>query len=207
MEPIISSIKQHHTHRYGFCLSWDNPDLMYVPLPKSASTWTEGVLSKSLGNPNKMNFHDSKLYRRHSIVVLRDPVESWVAGIAEFLSRNCGNYQLTNEETIDLIFKQVTFDEHTDNSVNFLSGLHVDRCTFFKFDQDYTANIKHYIENYLGCVFVDSNVHNEKSATSAKFAGIIQDRLNNNTSYRKQIEDYYKKDQQLMDQIKFYVAR
>jgi len=207
MEPIISSVKQRHKHRYGFCLSWDNPDIMYVPLPKCASTWTEGVLIKSLGNAVKMNLHDSRLYRRHSIVVLRDPVEAWVSGIAEFLSRNCGHYQLDNEETIDLIFKQIVFDEHTDSSVNFLSGLHVDRCTFFKLDQDYDVNLKHYIENYLGRLFINSDSHNEKSATSERFASIIQDNLNNNANYRKLLNKHFEKDQQLMDQIKFYVAR
>ena len=85
-------------HVFGECMSHPDRDLMYIHIPKNASSWTK---------PNLLhwgwqfyNYHHSyNFYQKHAIVVLRDPVERWLSGIGEYMysyHRNLDSAHLSN---------------------------------------------------------------------------------------------------------------
>ena len=74
---------QSKGHVFGECMSLPDNDLMYVNIPKNASSWTKpNLLDWKWEN---YNYHTDNLYHKTAIIVLRDPVERWLSGIAEYL--------------------------------------------------------------------------------------------------------------------------
>ena len=87
---------RHKDHVYGECMSHPEHDLMYVYVPKNASSWTKPNLQD--WNWEFYNFHTDNL-NKHALVVLRDPVERWLSGISEYLTLYHINMQLPFYET------------------------------------------------------------------------------------------------------------
>jgi hypothetical protein len=195
---------QHKGHVYGECMSRPGIDLMYIYIPKNVSSWTK---------PNLLdwdwefyNYHTDNL-RKHALVVLRDPVERWLSGIAEYLTLYHCDMQVPVRETEQLIFDRITFDDHTERQVKFLQGIDTDNCTFMWCDDSYRANFSNFASNYLG-----SNKYHkynyqhvsEDSADRKRFKNIFRNLVDNNEPYRKRIQQHFAADYELIQQVKFY---
>ena len=86
---------------------------MYVYIPKNASSWTKPNLRD--WGWQFYNYHTDQL-NKTAIVVLRDPVERWLSGIAEYfaLYQNTTNDLVDNKSLQQIIFDRITFDDHTE---------------------------------------------------------------------------------------------
>jgi hypothetical protein len=198
---------QHKGHVYGECMSGPNHDLMYVYIPKNASSWTK---------PNLIdwgwefyNYHTDNL-SKHALVVLRDPVERWLSGIAEYLTLYHTDMQAPFYETERLIFDRVTFDDHTEKQVKFLEGLDTDNCTFMMCEGGYRANFSNFIAMHLGdnkYFKYDYQHVSESCLNRSRFKRIFRTLLDNNPKYLERIKQHFADDYKLIEQVNFYGTR
>ena len=198
---------QHKGHVYGECMSKPDIDFMYVYIPKNASSWTKPNL-KDWGW-EFYNYHTDYL-NKHALVVLRDPVERWLSGIAEYLTLYHTDMQTPFYETERLIFDRVTFDDHTEKQVKFLEGIDTDRCTFMMCDSNYRANFSNFIAERLGDNKYHKYAHqhvSELCPIRSRFKRIFKRLLDENPKYLDRITQHFADDYKLIEQVKFYGTR
>lgn len=198
----------HKGHVFGECMSHPDSDLMYVNIPKNASSWTKPNLLD--WGWKAQNYHTDQLDKT-AIVVLRDPVDRWLSGIAEYLALyhpNFGNGEWT-EHVFDIIFDTITFDDHTEQQVKFLQGLDTDRCVFFRCDQLYRQDFSKFLNEqgmanryhryeYQHVSENDPVRHNFKEL----FKATIQ-----NSKYLDNVKRHFAADYDLINSIKYYGSR
>jgi hypothetical protein len=206
---VVDSIYdwQHKGHVMGECMSHPNSDLMYVYIPKNASSWTKPNL-KDWGW-EFYNYHTDNL-NKHAVVVLRDPVDRWLSGIAEYLALYHPTMQYPFQETIDLIFDRICFDDHTEKQVKFLHKLDTDNCTFFICDKEYRNNFSNFVTENLGenkYYKYDLQHVSEHCPIRSRFKRIFQKLLDNNPKYLENVRNYYAADYKLIDSVKLYGKR
>lgn len=195
---------EHKGHDYGTCMSHPGGSLMYVNIPKNASSWTK---------PNLLdwgwefyNYHTDVLGHKISIVVLRDPVERWLSGIAEYFALYHPNFQLSDPEIIDLVFDRVCFDDHTEKQINFIHGLDTDRCVFLKCDKNYSQNFSNLLSQHEmpNRYFNYEEQHvSDASPVRKQFKEMFRREIQN-PKYLKRVEDYFRLDYDLIQSVKFY---
>ncbi len=195
-------------HTYGTCMSSPSTDLMYVNIPKNASSWTKPNL-QDWGWEFYNYYDDQGFENKIPIIVLRDPIERWLSGIAEYFALYHPDFKIFNEETIELIFARVCFDDHTEQQIKFVHGLDIGKSIFLKCDTDYRKNFSDLLNSYnmpnryfnYAYQHVSSNNDLRK-----KFKEIFTNEIQK-SKYLKSIKDYYSIDYQLMDSVKFYESR
>jgi len=196
----------HKGHRFGECMSHPNSDLMYINIPKNASSWTKPNLQD--WGWEFYNYHTDQLDKT-AIVVLRDPVERWLSGIAECLTLYHPTFDLQDMETVELIFDRIVFDDHTEQQVKFLQGIDTDRCIFLWCDDNYRQNFSNLIAEYFGpnrYYKYDYQHVSENSPERRNFKKIFSREIEN-PKYLKQVQDYFKQDYELINSVKFYGSR
>jgi len=191
-------------HIQGQCMShWDSP-YMYINIPKNASSWTK---------PNLMDYGwEFYNYRtdgldKHSLIVLRDPVERWVSGIAEFLTLYHPKFTASDSELVDLIFDRIAFDDHTERQVYFLHGININNSTFFWCDENYRKNFSTFIHENYGPNRYNNYAYqhvSENSPERKRFKEIFNSALTQNSKYLEQLQNHFRLDYQLIEQVKFY---
>ena len=198
---------KHKGHVYGECMSRKDIDLMYVYIPKNASSWTKPNLKD--WDWEFFNYHTDNL-NKHALVVLRDPIDRWISGIAEYLALYHSNMQLPFYETERLIFDRICFDDHTEKQVKFLHGLFTDNCTFMMCDENYRANFSSFVTKKLG----DNKYYNyayqhvsELCPNRSRFTRIFKKLLQTNPKYLEAIQNHFRQDYELIKNVKFYGTR
>jgi hypothetical protein len=197
---------QRQGHVFGECMSHSDSDLMYVNIPKNASSWTKpNLLDWSWEN---YNYHTDNLYHKTAIVVLRDPVERWISGIAEYLylyHRGWPNEAFT-QSMLDLVFDKIAFDDHTEKQVYFVKGLDLSRCVFFWFDENYRERFSQFLtDNGMPNKYHRyakqhvSDLEPVRKNYKEIFSSAIKD-----SKYLYQIEQYFKQDYELINSVTFY---
>ena len=200
---------QHKGHVYGECMSKEGVNLMYVYIPKNASSWTKPNLRD--WGWEFFNYHTDLLYK-DALVVLRDPVDRWLSGIAEYFAlyhphMSTGHF---TQSVIDLVFDRVTFDDHTEKQIKFLQGLNTDHCTFMMCDKNYRKNFSDFIKTHCGDNKYDRYDYqhvSENSPTRKQFKMLFNEAINDQPKYLQRIQDYFEEDYRLIEQVQFYGTR
>jgi hypothetical protein len=198
---------RHKGHVYGECMSHPEHDLMYIYIPKNASSWTKPNL-KDWGW-EFYNYHTDNL-NKHALVILRDPVERWISGIAEYLTLYHTDIQSPLYETERLIFDRICFDDHTEKQIKFLNGIDTSSCTFMMCDSSYRANFSKFISERLG----DNKYHkyayqhvSDDCPNRRRFKSIFKKLIDENPKYLEAVKNYYQEDYGLINSIEFYGTR
>ena len=195
-------------HRYGQCMINPDGDMMYVNIPKNATSWTKPNLLDFKWTES--NYHTYNL-NVHALVVLRDPVERWLSGIAEYfaLYHNSVTGIEYDSNLTNIIFDRITFDDHTEKQVKFVQGLDTDNCTFMLCNAEYRTNFSKFVSEYLG----DNKYYkynyqhvSEDDQDRKHFKGIFK-RLLENPKYLSQVQNYFEADYHLINSVKFYEPR
>lgn len=204
IDPELGNQWAHKGHYQGECMSHPDSDYMYVYVPKNASSWTK---------PNLQDwgweFYNYKTDHldKNPLVVLRDPIDRWISGIAEYLTLYHSTFNIADPETLELIFDQITFDDHTERQVYFLDGLDADRCTFFLCDENYRVNFSKFMTELYGPNRYDRYNYqhvSENSPERKKFKNIFSNAINNNSKYTDRLREHFALDYKLIEQVKFY---
>jgi len=186
-------------HSFGECFFNNNQSLMYINIPKCASTWTKTTLS-SLGWVYS-NYYDEDFSKFKPIVVLRDPVERWISGISEYFTLYHADIKI-NEFTsafYDLLFDKITFDDHTEKQLYFIKDIDFHKTVFFKFEPEYTKKLYNYLNISESYKVVQSPEKEERIC----FKNCIIDVLKNE-KYVSKLKQYYKEDYKLINSVNFY---
>jgi hypothetical protein len=188
-------------------MSHPDTNLMYIYIPKNATSWTKpNLLDWKWEN---YNYHKDNFYHKTAIIVLRDPVDRWVSGIAEYLylyHRNLKPGSHLPIGILDLIFDKVSFDDHTERQIYFIEGIDPNKSVFFKCDFDYRRKFSHYLytqnmpNNYSTYDFQHVSSEYPERQEWKKF---IRHQLEN-SKYLFQIQQYFKLDYELINQVQFY---
>lgn len=196
-------------HVFGECMSHPESDLMYVYIPKNASSWTKPNL-KDWGW-EFYNYHTDNLHHKHALVVVRDPVERWLSGIAEymFLYHRTIDTAHFSKCLFDLVFDRIAFDDHTEQQVLFLENLNLDNCTFFWCDSKYRELFGHYLNTKgMNNRYFNYNYQHvtENDPERRRFKKIFKQTLENNSKYLANLKYYFAQDYKLINSIKFYAG-
>lgn len=197
---------QYKGHVLGECMSHPTGDLMYVNIPKNASSWTKPNL-KDWGW-EFFNYHTDKLDKT-AIVVLRDPVDRWLSGIAEYFTLYHSDKQILSTDAIDIIFDRVCFDDHTDRQVKFIHGLDTERCVFFKCDKYYREDFSTFLDErgMTNRYHKYDYQHVSKDSEERRRFKKIFTREIENPKYLNRIKEYYEQDYKLINSLQFYGSR
>lgn len=198
-------------HTFGECMSHPDTNLMYIYIPKNATSWTKPNLQD--WNWEVYNYHtDTVVKNKQAMVVLRDPLERWISGIAEYLylhHYDVNPWEFTTH-MINLIFDRVCFDDHTEKQISFLHGIERKNCIFFKCDENYRLNFSDFLNTQgmsnqyfkydLQHVSADSKLRND-------FKNLFKQQIEKHSRYREAIEWYFDDDYNLINSVKFYGTR
>lgn len=188
-------------------MSHKDSNFMYVYIPKNASSWTKPNLLD--WNWEFYNYHTDNLLYKHSLIVLRDPIERWLSGIAEYFFLKHKNLNLNdlNKASLDLIFDRIAFDDHTESQVLFLQNLNLHNCTFFWCDEKYKINFSEFL-NQNGMTnsyykyekqHVTSN-HKQRKKVKDYFDNVVYNHL----PFKEKLEWYFEKDYKLIESVKYF---
>ena len=209
---IYVDYKYNLGHLLGESQLSPNRKFSYVNIPKNASSSSK----KLLHDWKFVNFHEKQYQPTFEyIVILRDPTERWISGIAEYLvgkysSLGQLNAELSNLEIYqtleskffqNLLFDFVIFDGHSLPQCWYLQGLKLDKIKFFNFDSSAIDSIANYvgITEYSNYLANDSLTHTKKNI----IIRYLTDLLKNNTKFQKIIDIHYYADHKLFDLVKF----
>ena len=199
---------QARGHIFGECMSHNDSEYMYVYIPKNATSWTK---------PNLLdfgwefyNYHTDNL-NKTALVVLRDPVERWISGIAEYLYLYHREFIISdlNKAVRELIFDKIAFDDHTERQLYFIEGLDPAKCIFFKFGPEYRAQFSEFL-NSINMPNKYSNYNyqhvSNDSPERKQFKEFFKRELEN-SKYLNKVEDYFREDMRFIETVKFYGTR
>ena len=99
------------------------------------------------------NFLTRDLVKKKIIVLLRNPTDRWLSGMAQYMCSTLLKNGRTasdiinnwNTVTQDLIFDRVIFDDHTEKQVYFINSIPRENCIFFDSDKQPEQAIKNYL--------------------------------------------------------------
>jgi len=175
MKIVAPEIKIQIKHDIGFCMPGWNPDYIFIPIPKNASSYTENILKLQCGVTTKVpdNFITNPIQlSKKKIVVLREPYKRYISGLLEYLYRA----QISSDQVdFDDLFKTFAFDEHTSLQVQFLKGIDTDTSIFLKLGSSYSIDLAHLIQHKL---------HIDQKFPGGEFTGWRYNRTYNRTSTR-----------------------
>ena len=196
----------HKGHTFGACMSALDENLMYVQIPKNASSWTKPNV-KDLGWAD-FNYHYDNFYKKHAIVVLRDPVDRWLSGICEYFTLYHADINVDefNKSFYDLMMDQIALDDHTERQYLFIEGLSLKNITFFLCDTNYRIDFSNYLKQQGFNNKYNRYEYQHTTAgsdTRSKFKKIFEPLLSE-SKYLNKVQDFYKKDYELMNSVQFY---
>ncbi len=185
----------HLGHILGECWTDQDKSITFIHIPKNASSFVKGCLISS----GRFTHSDSLVTADHYLITLRDPIERWISGIAQFMGIE-SNRRVTLHELVE----RVTVDDHTELQTYFLQDVNIEKCTFLKVDQNLRTNIKLWLgkHGYSHC-------HNGPDVPNINQGNqLIKDRVaamvDGNSQIKLKLITHYEQDYELINRVKFY---
>jgi len=205
-------------HKVGQFFSSPCNRFAYIPIPKCASTWASKFLttgldwlisdSKNIKTPIGSLFYEEtySCTDAHKLVILRNPLDRWASGMAQYLAMKHPGILVKTRELQDFIFGRIDFDPHTVPQVNYLSDLDTDDITFFRFDDKLEQNLKTWIKTNT---YKESDIEvfrNDSKTIKNKYMATqnLKSLLECNDVWLEAVKTYYKLDIELYNTVKFY---
>jgi hypothetical protein len=201
---------------------------IYVNIPKNASSWAKIQFS---GRPHN---YISDPIDATFIVLLRDPVSRWISGAAQvFVGCSTENPNFFLNIGFNAIFDHIVFDEHTALQTMFLDKINYDQTVWFNCDSTLPKNWKSWASDRFDPVTKRSEQDTNKNPynisalgqankfvewpdgtqqivtgwTQQQIIDTLTDHLNTCPMHLEQLKNFYKKDYELIQSIRFYDAR
>lgn len=197
----------HRQHNFGHCLINDTNDMVYVNIPKNATNWAKDNLATLGWRHSNFVEYPEVVENKRVMVILRDPIERWVSGIAEFFVRYHPGIRVFDRHLLDVIFSCVTLDDHTEKQGYFLNGLENNQLVFFNCDSNLKRNMGSFLRNqgidnaldYTRYVYAADEI-SPQYFYQTEFKKII----NANPQYLEQLKKHFDHDIKLYNTVTFY---
>lgn len=222
-----SPVYVYEQHVYGTSrLLYDKENhktYVFVPIPKNASSWTKAVFKEALHFNYLTNSFESRLpdninagailtCKREYVIVLRDPVDRWVTGVAQMVGssgvKNLKNFQ-------QLVDTPIVENNHVEPQCSFINNIEIQHTTFFDAGDNYTKklflwakerDIKHLLS--VPDIFGDRensfNFSNKKTKEWCNFMNDLKLFLQDNKECYNNVCTAYYQDFALRESINFY---
>jgi hypothetical protein len=201
-------------YRFGRCFADQDWRLIYVPIEKNVTRVIQPMITT-------IGFKENEFLRSANtpgtcLIVLRDPVQRWVSGLVEYLLRvyldriNTQNNMTRQNITTEKALEQIVFDLHTCPQHRFLEGFTGPK-QYIWFDQDQkpeliTSLAKYFNEQGFSNQWTpdkflpaDELVSQQKRELTQLYQDILKQ-----PDMLQRIKNFYSKDYELIDSIKFY---
>jgi len=211
-------------HVVGQCYKCPDQPIVYLNTPKCASSFMKTQLLNlgwqlrflQLGkwvaqDPTEMLPLDEV---EKIIVVMRDPYDRWLSGMAEYFGEYFDDSEsvfeyLDNPLTKHLISQQVAFDDHTESQLFFLQNVPLHKCIFFRQEEGLNYKISEYLREHLN---IPNDVAREKPvhvSTAGSYNGRVKrylDRLlrKDSVHYLKVLTQMEQDYEFIENMVKFY---
>ncbi len=203
---------RHGYHAYGGLRSPDKK-YFYLGIPKNASTYISNILLA-----NNWHYHtlgDDSEHIEHAMVVLKDPVDRWVSGVATYITswilgpaygsdHFLNNY---NELSERLLFETQILDDHTTPQARYVAQLNEKipnvPVTFFKLNHALLQSFSNCVNQEITTSNVDANV-SEDHYDQRAIVDFLKNRLREDFSLRAKIVARFQEDYKLINSVQFY---
>jgi hypothetical protein len=182
----------------GACYSKPGDQLLYVHIPKNASSFTRLKLLDA--GFELLNYHHAQKYTNPVVAVLRDPFERWITGAVEYLVRQHVD-PIEYVNTKEVVFEHFEVDEHTARQTKFLHGLDTNNITFLKCDKNYKNNLIHFFNKNNIALNSKIGLHNalNESPVKRKLKPLLLEKIN-----QTKLVEYLQPDYKLIESVEFY---
>lgn len=202
---------------YGTCV-YQSVTYVYVPIPKCASTWMKHKFGKHRGNFEREHPDPNARY----VVVLRDPIDRWISGLAQVHHGNPMDWYLHYRNIgWDQIMNTVVFDNHTEPQYSYIQNIDFDRTTWFKFGNGLERAVTDWAQDRFDLRPLPTdpsddqvNAMQDKPAlepgrtlSGAEMLQEIKTTITRNPQYIERLREFYHKDFQLYESVSFYRPR
>ena len=190
--------------------------LIYVNIPKNASSWISLQFNQGINHDaENINYYDIvDLTQCRFIVILRDPLDRWIAGMTQMIYTEPatdldGVANNMNIDTFDweLVMEKIEYDNHTQKQVDFIYSIPHNQIVWLNFDNQLKDNFINLMLSY-GCnvEIKKSDKDNITPKHSAKRSVInkIVSKLDQHPEYRQKIINHYHEDYDLFNTVSFY---
>ena len=150
-----------------------------------------------------------------TVVVLRDPIDRWITGIAQHITTNVlgkdfgsTHYlEQDNELVHRLMFDQVVFDDHTEQQSWFLEPFNLEKAVFFYCNSSLSKNLDTYFDNRFQLATRPYVNVSQDQFDNANLVEHFKKLVYNNKDYQNRLRSYFVRDYDLIHSVKFYDAR
>jgi hypothetical protein len=194
------------SHVYGQCSVNHAKKLMYIKIPKCASSWCDQYLanlgSTSLDNTwHGGNFVDTSLSEYQPIIILRDPIQRWVSVMP---AREKLPTIMNSESELASIrshLKDFLVDEHLAPQTDFINGVDLSRAVFFWCNKNLAKVFSEFIGlSELGNVAVPEKLNVGPEDTVKQCWQLLLER----DDFQSEFTKLYQNDYALISGTKFY---
>ena len=183
-----------------------NKDICYIPIPKNSSSYVGKLMLANHWGVN--NYLTTDLSNKKVIVLLRDPVERWISGMAQYLCSTGYPADLTIEKwnslTTTLVFDRLIFDDHTEKQVYFINIVPEENCVYF----NGTHGVAEKLQKYLTGQGIDLNINIDitpsDDSQNKKLVKFLRELISQDDRFVLRIKDVYAEDYRLIHRVKFY---
>jgi len=170
-----------------------------VLIPKNASSWIKNVVVGTVQGIDHFN--------QNTVCILRDPIDRWTVGVAEFLMSSIGK-SWTVEQVIERFLEDnECLDIHTLPQIEFVQKLDLHNTTWFYLNENFTQQFYKWTD-YNRITLNRRIQHNTNSSLKnpqkLKLVKFYQDYLEKNPIAKQKILNFYKQDYDLISGVKFY---
>jgi hypothetical protein len=213
---ILHPLRNNYWVRRGYvtgtCMYHSELKKCYINIPKNASSFIRETFKDVGWKHMHLGMHmDIDNY----IVILRDPIERWITGIAQHITSNVlgenfgsTHYLEQNNELVNrLIFDQVVFDDHTEQQSWFLEPFDLKDAVFFYCDANLNRNLDSYFANRFQLMnkpYVNTSASQFDNSNLVKHFKTL---VYNNKTYYNRIKSYFLRDYDLINSVNFYGTR
>lgn len=180
-------------------------------IPKNASSYIRSWLDKEEWVEVTVADHIlNRPHKIHQLAILRDPIDRWASGIAQFLFETFDSLEEIEkhwEAIFKIIIAHPRLDAHTAPQAEFFYNYNLDHFDFLyleKFEENQNK-IKNWANKcslqfkHLDLVLPKNQSFNEN--TKSLIVNLLKTNLNSNKKFKKIIVDYYKVDYKLINWI------
>jgi hypothetical protein len=149
----------------------------------------------------KWHHSDELIPNKRYLIALRDPIERWLSGIAQY-QVNSNSVNLSEEE----IFETITFDDHTEQQIYFLKDIDLLSCVFVKVDATLTNVLTKWFKEQYSFDIGHLPLYNSSINDPVKLQ--IKQNLSNildqNPNLMLKLKEHFRIDYELINRVKFY---
>ena len=183
-----------------------NKSVCYIPIPKNSSSFVGKLMLANQWGID--NFLTSDLTNKQVIILLRDPVERWVSGMAQYLCSTGYPVDNTIKEwnnlTTTLVFDRVIFDDHTEQQVYFINTVAEENRVYF----NGIHGVAEKLQKYLATQDIDLNTNVDitlgDNTQHKKLTTFLKELLKKDIKLVDRIKEVYSDDYELINRVKFY---